>query len=93
MDKDAFNKYLDDLLEQGKAEAHMSDFTRAVNDIISETEFDNSKQAFLFISIDNADRPQADSFMSYYGDGNGCALLLRAMKVMVDKLGKGTNND
>lgn len=45
MDKKAFNEYLDNLLVQAKVEHEMSDFTRAVNQIISDAEFDESKQA------------------------------------------------
>lgn len=83
MDKETFNRYLDNLLVEAKVEAEMSDFTRAINKVISETNFDDKKQAFLFISIDNADQPEADSFISYVGSHNGCSLLLQAMEKIV----------
>lgn len=95
MDKKAFNEYLDNLLVQAKVEHEMSDFTRAVNQIISDTEFDESKQAFLFVSIDNIDQQSADSFVSYVGNPDGLILLLEAVKIAVNNIKKTAceNND
>lgn len=79
MDANEFNKYLDDLLTEAKIECEMSEFTQEINQIISQTEFDESKQAFLFISIDNIDKPESDVFISHAGNARGHALLLQAI--------------
>lgn len=80
MNKEKFNEYLDNLMTEAKVENEMSEFTQQVNQIINQTEFDESKQAFLFISIDNMDKPEPDAFFSWVGDSKGCSMLLRAIK-------------
>ena len=80
MDREEFNKYLDNLLVEAKVENEMSEFTKQINHIITQTEFDESKQAFLFISVDNIDKLKPDAFISYIGDNKGCVMLLQAIK-------------
>ena len=96
MNEKEFNKYLDNLLVQAKLEHEGSKFTQKINKVISEFSFDESKQAFLFISIDNADQAFPDSFTACVGDKNGCALLLQAISLFVEQLEKRiseNNND
>lgn len=88
MDKKKFNRYLDNLLVEAKIEASMSDFTRTINEIVSQTEFDTDKQAFLLISIDNADQPNPDSYSGFIGDTNGYRLLLQALEPVVAELSR-----
>ena len=85
-DKANFNRYLDNLLVEAKVEASMSSFTRTINEIVSQTEFDTDKQAFLLISIDNADSPNPDSYSGFVGDINGYRLLLQAMTLAMNEL-------
>ena len=86
MDREEFNKYLDNLLVEAKVENEMSEFTQQINHIITQTEFDESKQAFLFISVDNIDMPEPDAFISYIGDKQGCNMLLQAINNFINTI-------
>lgn len=86
MNKEKFNRYLDNLLVEAKAEASMSDFTKTINEIVSQTEFDTDKQAFLLISIDNADQPNPNAYSGFVGDTNGYKLLLQALELATTEL-------
>lgn len=86
MNREEFNKYLDNLMVEAKVENEMSEFTQQINHIIAQTEFDESKQAFLFISIDNIDRREPDAFISYIGDKKGCKMLSQAVKKIITQI-------
>lgn len=86
MNKEEFNTYLDNLLVQAQIESEMGEFTNSINKIISETCFYENKQAFLFISIENADRPEAETFVSYVAKGDGAEMLRTAITLFLKQL-------
>lgn len=88
MDKAAFNRHLDNLLVQAQLEEEGSKFTQAMNKFIVEQDFDESTQAFLFISVDNTNQVTPGSFTAFAGDAKGQALLLQAIELFLRNMGK-----